>query len=129
MNEFIVWDNDTNKFVDDIDTVRYSWSSNFREIIEAVENHHSIFPYIGKKDINGKKIYTDSSIVKFDKIFAGGGNRIAQLKGCFFYSKEDLRYRIRTEHSGIIDYDYKMIKNLKVIGTLQQDKHLLGDEK
>ena len=74
------------------------------------------------------KIYADSSVFEFS--FEVG--HIEKMQGYFTFNNRDLSFEIVVINNKIpiISYStfFKQIKNLKVIGTLQQDKHLLGEK-
>lgn len=89
------------------------------------------FDYIGKTDINGKKIYPDCSIVEFEIILR---RSVLPIKGYFYFDKTSLKYKIkvledlgddgRTYGLGTIPYStYRTeIENLKIIDTIQENK-------
>lgn len=98
------------------------------------------FPYIGKTDIDSNKIYADSSIVEFDVIQNCHCN-ILEIEcecvpnkriGYFSYNENRLCYELLAKSfkdwKRIFIFDRDTISNLKVIGNLQQHKHLLGDQ-
>lgn len=136
MNDFIVWDSKNKKFPD-VASVEFGvtfyknltaiWRKPYKD--EAVNwisqrmqsKYTTIHNYIGKTDINGKKIYADCSIVEFDcKIW---GTTIEKPKGYFEFNKDTLRYVICAfSNSGIrrIAFDNEYVKNLKIIDTIQE---------
>jgi hypothetical protein len=134
MNEFIVWDKMTNNFVDlkefenqvFIDcNGQINWFS-----FEGMSNKCitlDSFQYIGKKDINDKKIYADCSIVEFERENIG-------YRGYFTFDKDMLFYKIKLlpeRRGGIISFKYNPfeIENLKIIDTIQENKLGLKDNK
>lgn len=78
---------------------------------------------IGLKDINGKSIYADSSIVEFDYKYLSG--LVEKCIGCFIYDKEELLYTIKlvgTPSENCIDYLKSSMSNFKIIDTIQENK-------
>jgi hypothetical protein len=94
---------------------------------------------IRKTDIEGNKIYADSSIVEFKLItergFTGsfkyghGFVKSKTLRGFFTWNDIDLRYEIDIQKGQMpyvcLNYDDINMEGFKVIGTLQEHKHLL----
>jgi len=131
MNEFIVWDKEKKKFSDDAwfnlhpngDLVKLSNNRFYN-----CNQNHSIHNYIGKTDDTPEKnkIYADCSIVEFE-------NMSEKQIGVFIYSNSISGYKIRMSKKDTWDewlnINYNDMKNFKVIGTLQQDKHLLKESK
>jgi len=127
MNKFIVWDEDEEKFIPFKD-VEFSKDAGDDFLIVHKDIGGGIrsgrifdtFDYIGKKDINDKKIYADSSIVEFE--WDG------KYLGYFSFDKEELRYKIEIlEHPKkmmfrTFDFDQYSITNLKIIDTIQENK-------
>ncbi len=80
--------------------------------------------YIGKKDINDKKIYSDCSIVEFEVI------KGVIIKGFFYFDTDDLSYSIKviSDDTGIItkkeQYNLSYQKDFifKIIDTIQENK-------
>ena len=64
MNEFIVWNKDSKVFIRGND-FKINHKGNLVDFMGLKANSKKHFNYIGKTDINGKKIYADSSIVEF----------------------------------------------------------------
>ena len=145
MNEFIVWDEKKKRFLDadefaiDNNGSVYHWLND--NSLQPMKKYQ-LFKRIGKTDINGKKIYADSSIVEFeyeDRIpTLLDDDVIIKFTAYFQYHPDELRYELiildydRTKTKSIysvLSYNMDLMKNLKVIGTIQQDKHLLGEEK
>lgn len=78
---------------------------------------------IGLKDINGKSIYADSSIVEFDYKYLSG--LVEKCIGCFIYDKKQLLYTIKlvgTPSENCIDYLKSSMSNFKIIDTIQENK-------
>lgn len=86
---------------------------------------------IGKEDVEGESIYADSSIVEFD--YAVTLDKSQKLIGVFTWDSEALRYSLKIpkhfETLGTMWYDYGLISNLKVIGTVEGNKELLEEKK
>ncbi len=97
-------------------------------------NRYTIHYYIGKTDINDKKIYDDCSIIEFD--FIGfGDNESVKYNGFIKWNKSRFRYDIETISHGDKDGDNYIfdlgkcidrIKNIKIIGTLQEKASVCG---
>jgi len=117
MNEVIVWDEDSECFIEDFAMEEYM---PLNDIFKS--NGYQFFNYIGKTDINDKKIYADCSIVEFT---------VADYKtkdiGYFTYDSDYTSYLVKNSRGVVLKYSKKFIRNLKIIGTLQEDKHLLGE--
>jgi len=142
MNEFIVWDKE-DYFGSDIKfytiaelmqdehmTLIFDSDGTMRVLDYDVdetptEMEFETFNYIGKTDIEGKKIYADSSIVEFrfdDFLY----------KGYFVYNTITLRYDVRTYHKHtnsyeLYTYDIDAMSDFKIIDTLQENPELLKD--
>lgn len=116
MNEFIVWDKEKKEL--------YTPSQmNFNDKGEHIKTDRFEWcQYIGLKDINGKKIYADCSIVEF---YSGNSLDDEQLlTGYFSFNNENLRYEIKdinTKESFYFwnGYDESV---LTVIDTIQENK-------
>ena len=127
MNEFIAWDKEKKIFVPQGEIV-FSFYEDTRVIVtpncmEYIgdtchdnynENRFIIFKDIGLKDINGKSIYADSSIVEFE-------HKDKKLQGFFRYSKMRLSYVIEDLYNdmGEMVYDGSQ-NNFKIIDTMQE---------
>lgn len=127
MNEFIVWDEDNNKFLDNElfenqifrDTKgNVCWFSH--EGITRVDNYKA-FDYIEKDDSLNSKIYVDSSIVEFQESYQ-------KFIGYFKYWPDSRRYEFvfydsfnkefyNTPYNGYINWG-----NIKIIDTIQENK-------
>ena len=121
-NEFIVWDKKLEYF-NDILIAPIDLSIDIDGILKH-SDRVDVFNYIGIKDINNKKIYADSSIVKFEY---EGFDRYFDSVGFFTFNKDTLQYEIET----IIDNNdshmcsrlsVTKVKNIKIIDTIQQNK-------
>ena len=123
MNEFIVWDKKIKMFWEQKDIITMS-----RKIIKLFDEEwfhvddedFTYHNYIGKTDINNKKIYADCSIVEFFY----PSNHILEVFnkeiGVFKYDKERLQYLIYGNDGE--RYDIKGLKNIKIIDTIQENK-------
>ena len=131
MNEFIVWDKTEigkkPRLIEfDSFSIKENWiylELNDIQVLHAHIDDVEICYYIGKTDIEGEKIYADSSIVEFN--FDGQRRRAylayddIQLMLDFVFLKDVFRCPYVEIH--------RRIYNVKIIGTLQQDKHLLEE--
>jgi len=125
MNEFIVWDEAKKEFLNREQAIVCNGEI-FDHIVAlemGIENKNAKALWsIGKIDIEGNKIYADCSIVEFT---------VADYKtkdiGYFTYDSDYASYLVKNSRGITLKYSKKFIRNLKVIGTLQEDKHLLGD--
>ncbi len=107
-------------------------------LVQRRDKEFTIHTYIGKMDIKGKKIYVDCSIVELE-ITYDAGKTFYTLKGWFRWNNESLNYEfiVPVNHRDSLNHRAKYnfseihykVSSLKVIGTLQQDNHLLGDTK
>lgn len=87
------------------------------EIRNINKNHKDI----GLKDINGKNIYADSSIVEFNN----STNLNHKYKGIFYYLPAKARYMIKVFNKNNFEiwfYNPDKILNLKIVDTVQQNK-------
>lgn len=124
MNEFIVWDEEKKEF--------YEYSNRFHAaradgvLIEdnlgfEEEDRERFTPYfyIGRKDINDKKIYAECSIVEFSYICC---DEEFIIKGYFTWDEEYLKYIIDPieGYENAIEYEPFKFINMRVIGTLQE---------
>lgn len=120
MNEFIVWDKAFKIFRNKLP---FNYCIDLDGKIKIFENKTIVrnaedmylFNYIGIKDINNEKIYADCSIVEFKYI-----NK--KLQGYFKFDKFKLKYFIILLNNKTLEYDPYNILNIKVIGTLQENK-------
>lgn len=140
MNEFIVY-NDKNDFIGN-EHIREDGRWSFVLNNEGLERSGTISPaldeklyrhrFIGKTDIDGKKIYADCSVVEFDDYSLITGVKKDAFRATFTYSKKHLGYIFKLIKQGdefINDemlYYKDKVKNLKVIGTLQEKPELIG---
>ena len=133
MNEFVVWDKDAQCFYDGENNGINVFQLNQDGTLSFYQNcddgcfddyyankFYTPFKDIGLKDINGKKIYADSSIVEFNN-----SKLWNKYNGIFFYNKERLCYQIKIigsiRNNEIIPYD-KYCSDFKIIDTIQENK-------
>ena len=123
MNEFIVWyssDVNENKFSEEFTLEQLIKQDHLDYISDSkmLKNYKvdSINSGVGLKDINGKSIYADSSIVEFE-------HKDKKLQGFFRYSKMRLSYVIEDLYNdmGEMVYDGSQ-NNFKIIDTIQENK-------
>lgn len=112
MEKYLIWDTIINKPVAEA-TIEDYIDVNFKDRCKAFKDTEL-------KDINGKSIYADSSIVEFKN-----SQLWNKYNGIFFYNKERLCYQIRiidgVRNSEIIPYD-RYSSDFKIIDTIQENK-------
>ena len=129
-NEFVVWDNKDNKFVSK-NELRYF--NIFKVLFDKPQPRWSLCFYIGKTDIDNKKIYADSSIVELKKTeripYRRNEHEIDILTGYFTYSETELRYKLIVYKTSLQKYSYgdldfndRKMSELKIIDTIQENK-------
>ena len=130
MNEFIIWDDEDNKFIiwenvvftKDKDDDFIIIMKEIDPIVSEGRNFKS-FNYIGKKDINNNKIYADSSICEIAIKHRTDGNRISI--GYFVFNLEYLRHEvvfIDGYMKGKKEFYNGFMYRFKIIDTIQQNK-------
>ena len=134
MNEFIVWDDIRKVFLDDDDDFSLQQDGclirgYYPEGSPAYANDDfSYFNYIGKTDINDKKIYADSSILKMTISDEDGEHN---HKGYFTYNELLLCYEFKEpfkdgEMSGNRIWRMEKLQpylvTFKIIDTIQENK-------
>lgn len=135
MNEFAVWDNYEEEFIEDELIAKYSdgimiiadLDNDVCELLnnENYKDRYQSFDYIQKDDIEGNKIYADSSIVEFD---LGLHSNRKRAIGFFSFCYTFKRYQIIVLNSFEINKDALYIYNpfnmgkFKIIDTVQQNK-------
>ena len=127
MNEFMMWDK-----------IEKEWLTTGNMPICSMEetlvfdfsdsNEESSHLYIGKTDIYGNKIYADSSIVEFEYYDMDVDSGWVKAKSVITFDDEDLMYLIAIDGE-LCNFKQHDIVNLRVIGTLQENPELLGDNK
>ena len=126
MNEFIVWDNIFKVFLNPDNTFIDSYGNMYRiedgDIEELNNSEHSLYKNIGSKDINGKSIYADSSIVEFD--YKRAIKCDIEKRVCYFvYCNHGLKYWLKFAGDvGTFEFDPQQCKNFKIIDTIQENK-------
>lgn len=135
MNDFIVW------YSNNINKDKFSIEFTLQELISQdhldyisdsplLVNYKidSINDGIGLKDINGKSIYADSSIVEFDYLVDIENEFFQKRIGIFYFEKTFLAYHISfltgTNRKGgnADNYNAFGMKNFKIIDTIQENK-------
>ena len=118
MNKFIVWDKTLKCFHLD-GRVKLENGT-----LKPIGEDYTIHNNIGLKDINGKSIYADCSIVEFIAKRLGKAN--IKIIGIFKYCNVSLRYNIELLIS-IGDYNLFAFDNInmsqfEIIDTIQENK-------
>lgn len=132
MNEFIVWVKEE-KRIDVLISIDYEHGeiTCMENQSERTYNFHevSFLPYIGKTDINNKKIYADCSIVEFSVCSLEPFSKKKQTKriGKVRYCNSTCAYEIVVINMSRIEYyDFSgmafEISDIKVIDTIQENK-------
>ena len=126
MNEFIVWNKRSKAFIRGND-FKINHKGVLVDFMGLRVNSKSFFNYIGKKDINDKKIYAESSIIEFEwrESLKLDLMPTEHVKGYFYYNKNTLSYRLiplnvgseRTEYC-----DLNKVSNIKIIDSIQENK-------
>ena len=145
MQEFIVWDKRSNSFNDDLmldkDGHCFGLCGLENEIVYLKTEDYTVHKNIGKTDIDGNKIYADSSIVEFDTIEGCVCDILEVVCECkyikkigyFTYNKDRASYEIKSPMTDGFNQMFLLfrdrISNIKVIGTLQENPELLGETK
>ncbi len=136
MNEFIVWDNLEEEWVDEEYIARYSNGVLFvadldNEVVDLLhnendkENRYVPFDYMEMLDINGNKIYSDSSIFKFN-LGLYSDRKIAQ--GYFNYDSNMKRYNVlilnnfEINKHAIYEYNPFTMGKFEIIDNIQENK-------
>ena len=134
MNEFIVWDKKKREWIHSperpinilgetviMGEILRRENDSFLRIEDLDEVQVCLS--IGKTDTEGNKIYADCSIVEF---VWKNQNTKAVIKWDDIQLTYDVEFKsgFRARYADV----YQEMFGLKVIGTLQEDKHLLGEE-
>ena len=130
MNKFIVWyssDVNENKFSEEFTLEQLIKQDHLDYISDSkmLKNYKvdSINSGVGLKDINGKSIYADSSIVEIAINYKKSGNRVST--GYFKFNKEYLRYEvvfIDGYMKGKNEFYNGFMHRFKIIDTIQENK-------
>ncbi|MFA5669904.1 MAG: YopX family protein [Candidatus Cloacimonas sp.] len=129
MNEFIVWCKNKNEWeADECVLTRDGKLIDIKYMKELNLENHTIYRYIGKTDIEGNKIYADCSIVEFEYYDMDVDSGWVKAKSVITFDDEDLMYLIAIDGE-LCNFKQHDIVNLRVIGTLQENPELLGDNK
>lgn len=123
---YIVWDINKKKFSTDvwynIQPNGKLWRLESGEHIDC-SNTHSIHYYINKNDINGEKIYENSSIISFSYWM---GTRHVELNGYFVYDSEKLLYKIELLNKdklyNCVEFSISSMIDIEIIDTIQENK-------
>ena len=130
--EFIVWDKKAKKF-DKMNNNTWLEFCNYTDTVlvnsgavgyeRIATSDIDVFQYIGKTDDTPEKnkIYAEATVVEFD--YRDSVYSFTE-KGYFFYDCEKLVYKIKTKR-GAFNFVEHSIKNLKVVGTLQENPELM----
>lgn len=140
MNEFIVWDNKFKKFVSDNDDTGREFFVNcdgkvFLKTIgmetfggniqlEWEINRFKQFPHIGKTDINGKKIYAESSILRINHFIDNKGKQHYVYRKVS-WSEKYSAWVVKTlddKEEWLYYVVERNAKNLEIIDTIQENK-------
>lgn len=127
MNEFIVWDDEDNKFICWEDAA-FSKDKNddFVIIMKEIDpilsegRNFQTFNHIGLKDINNKKIYENSSICRVS--YFSSSDWISDY--CYFsFDDENLRYTVHLiNEREIVDYEGSHFDCIEIVDTIQENK-------
>ena len=128
MKGFIVWDEVDKKFLklDDLNVLNYVYDNELETLIETIEDSGKVFiEDIGIKDINNKPIYADCSVLEFE--WEDSLNQIRKEWGVIKFNLEYMQYFIYEENNIINIWDIRRdnIKNIEIIGTIQENKLVL----
>lgn len=133
MSKFIVYDcTEKDKRLVEFDsfTLKENWiylELKGKEVLHASIDDVQICEDIEPKDINGKSIYADSSIVNF--IFPNN-KRHVYAKGYFTYDNKKLAYKIfDVEEKKFFNYSEFKSMDIETIDTIQENKLGLINEK
>jgi len=146
MNEFIVWHEDLECFIDETQCIFKDGTlfKNDEMYIKQVSEDMTMFWETGKTDIEGKKIYADSSIVEFMVSSCEECKIVASFTFCNDFlryafkiisfngkemkddNRDDLSnwYEIKWNDKKEMLYSNDVHYNFKITGTLQEEKHL-----
>lgn len=116
MNEFLVWHKLRKEFVQPYRNIVFDNDGICENDLCDICN------YIGLNDIDGKKIYADSSIVEFE--YGSKNNRHKKI-GVYVYDKNIAGYYIcdiNNKNIAIAHHLSYPITNIKIIDTIQENK-------
>lgn len=138
MSEFIVWDKDNyfgednqfhelERFLYEGLSVHFEKDNGLVIIDYDVYDYASpkplnieTFNYIGKADINNKKIYADCSIVEFE-YFDDNPKNTCKMYGYFSFKEKELGFRVCTFNNSYFS-NFNHIRDFKIIDTIQENK-------
>ncbi len=94
MEKFVVWDEDSEMFIDETKCILVDGTlfRNEKDFANEISDDLSMFFSIGLKDINGKSIYAYSSIVEFDYLVDIENEIFQKRIGVFYFEKTFLAY-------------------------------------
>lgn len=137
MNEFIIWDERYRVFRK---LLKIDFELGLYFCIDTVVPFEKgkLVKNIGLKDINGKSIYADCSIVEFEHKYTQRckkengiytlenfhTQKTEILQGYFVWNNDELKYEINIlNHDFFICLDFiNSMKNFKIIDTIQENK-------
>ena len=127
--EFIVWDKKSKEFMNTITDIEIVFQESLVNGFTVIKNYPydcesldaDIFQYIGKTDINNKKIYADCSVVEFSYINCDEEHIV---KAYFTWDEEYLKYILDPiqGYNSTIEYEPFKFLNMKIIDTIQENK-------
>jgi len=125
MLEYIVYDNDNNCFIDETKTILQNGIlyRNFKCFQKMKSENLTIFKFSGIKDKNNKKIFVNSSIIKFNYIL---DMKNITLIGNIIFNQKKAKYEIKLLDLNTpyyyIDFNIEKTYNVKIIDNIQEDK-------
>lgn len=122
--KFIAWDKEKKAFIylPETGDVELIQDSDFIEF-DYCKDQIEIFQSTGKKDINGKTIYYDSSIVEFEFTDNFG---VITLTGIIEFCESQMKVFVDVPlHGASLEFDNSTMSNFKIIGTIQENPELL----
>lgn len=133
MNEFIVWDRRKKEWLKDNCVLTKEGSLLKFPSLKMLDSvQFEVIRPIGKRDINGNKIYADSSIIEFEYPKYKVGTTIQDgyntYIGHFKFNDNTLSYMVYTKNADDSGYRwhfadiFSQIKNIKIIDTIQENK-------
>jgi len=116
MREFIVWDEEYEEFIDETECIFKDGTlyRNHDDYMHLVSDDLTMLWGIGKTDIEGKKVFSSSSIIEF----------IADTDDKYFVSwnKEKLNYSLYSLLDKTCLIDFFECENFKIVDTIQENK-------
>ena len=137
MNELIVWDKVARCFAENISLDADLLQDGISYSLDVKGDLYELFFPIGLTDIDGNKIFAQSSIIEFYfKCF--GETTTAKFTAFFQYNEDELRYELiilnydksKTKSIySVLSYNMDLMKSFKIIGTIQENPELLEELK